>query len=71
MMNFRENLRTLRKERHVSQEVLAEYLGVSQRLVSHYENGKCEPCLDYLCRLAEYFDVSLDTLVGYKKSEDE
>ena len=69
-MNFKENLHTLRKQHKVSQEVLATHLGVSQRLISHYERGKCEPCLAYLCEIASFFNVTLDELVGYKKEEE-
>ena len=68
-MNFKENLHSLRKQKKVSQEVLAQHLGVSQRLISHYEKGKCEPSLDYLCSMAKFFDVTLDELVGFEKED--
>ena len=64
-MNFSKNLRIFRKLKRVSQTVLAELLGVSQRTISHYENGTCQPSIEGLCILADYLEVSLDELVGH------
>ena len=61
---FAENLRTLRKERGLSQGKLAEAVGVSQQCVSEWERGKIEPTLSYLWRLADLFGVSIDVLCG-------
>ncbi len=47
--------------------MLADSLGVSQRTVSHYENGTSEPSLQTLCKLADIFDITTDELLGYKK----
>ena len=71
-MNFSNNLRIYRKLKRVSQTVLAELLGVSQRTISHYENGTCQPSIEGLCILADYLEVSIDELVGHtpvKKGE--
>ena len=70
-MNFKDNLHSLRKQKKVSQEVLAQHLGVSQRLISHYEKGKCEPSLDDLCKMANFFGVTLDTLVGFEAEKND
>ena len=64
-MNFSNNLRIYRKLKRVSQTVLAELLGVSQRTISHYENGTCQPSIEGLCILADFLEVSLDELVGH------
>ena len=54
----------LRKERKLSQKQVAADLEVTQALLSHYENGKRECGLDFLVRAADYYDVSVDYLLG-------
>lgn len=54
----------LRKERGLSQKQAALELGVSQALLSHYEKGIRECGLDFLCRIADYYNVSCDYLLG-------
>ncbi len=54
----------LRKERGLSQKQVAKDLEISQALLSHYEKGIRECGLDFLIRIAEYFDVSCDYLLG-------
>lgn len=54
----------LRKEKSLSQKEAAEYLGVSQALLSHYEKGIRECGLDFLCRASAFYDVSADYLLG-------
>ena len=63
---FSERLRDLRVERGLKQSALAEALGTTQRRISYWETGKVEPDLLSLCKLAEFFSVSLDYLVGLK-----
>lgn len=63
-MNFAATLKSLRKQSHLSQSHLADALGVSQRTVSHYENGTCEPSLSVLCRIADLLHTSTDCLLG-------
>ncbi len=63
---FAERLRDLRAERGLNQSALAKELGTTQRKVSYWETGKVEPDLLSLCRLAEFFGVSIDFLVGLK-----
>lgn len=55
---------SLRKEKNLSQKEAAQYLGVSQALLSHYEKGIRECGLDFLCRASNFFDVSTDYLLG-------
>lgn len=54
----------LRKERGYSQKKVAEDLGVSQALLSHYEKGIRECGLEFVVRVAEYYGVSCDYLLG-------
>lgn len=67
-MNFGKNLRKLRKLKRVSQQKIAEIIGVSQRTISHYEKGESEPSLLCLCKIAECLKVSTDELLGFKLS---
>ncbi len=64
IMVFGSTLKTLRKQSRLSQTYLANELGVSQRTVSHYENGTCEPSLAVLCRIADLLDTTTDCLLG-------
>lgn len=61
---FADRLRELRIERGLNQCQLGEILGTTQRKVSYWETGKVEPDLLSLCKLAEFFSVSLEYLVG-------
>jgi len=61
---FSENLSKLRKERGVNQRKAASELGISQALLSHYENGIREPGLDFVNRACEYYSVSADYMLG-------
>lgn len=63
-MNFGDILFQLRAERGIYQKQLAEYLSVSIGTISNYENGVHSPDLNTLCRIAEYFNVSADYLLG-------
>ena len=64
LCKFPQILSKLRRQRGISQKKAAEELGVSPALLSHYENGIRECGLDFLLRLAEYYSVSCDYLLG-------
>lgn len=61
---FFERLRELRVENNVSREQLAEKLNVSVRLISYWENGQRECGFDMLIKIADFFSVSVDFLLG-------
>lgn len=61
---FAGNLSRLRKERGVNQRKAASELGISQALLSHYENGIREPGLEFVNRACEYYGVSADFILG-------
>ena len=63
-MSFGENLQTLRKKNQLSQEGLAEMLGVSRQAVSKWELGEGYPEVDKLLILSKKLNVSLDSLLG-------
>lgn len=57
-------LKELRKTRNISQQKLAMDLNINQNSISRYETGEREADYATLIRLADYFDVSLDYLLG-------
>lgn len=62
--NFGTTLKELRKKRGLTQEQLAEYLGISSQAVSKWENNISYPDVSLLPVLANYFQVSTDELLG-------
>ncbi|MBQ3417693.1 MAG: helix-turn-helix domain-containing protein [Ruminococcus sp.] len=62
--SFSRNITLLRKEKNLSQKQAAQELGISQALLSHYEKGIRECSLDFVCKIADYYDVSADFLLG-------
>jgi transcriptional regulator with XRE-family HTH domain len=63
-MEFSENLKRIRKENNLSQEQLAERLGVSRQSVSKWENGSAFPETDKIVQICDMFDISMDELFG-------
>ena len=61
---FGEKLKELRLEAGLSQRKLGEKLGVCNQTVSFWESGSREPDLDGLLKIAKYFGVSTDYLLG-------
>ena len=68
--DFFRTLSLLRRERGVSQRVAAKDLGISQALLSHYENGAREPGLAFVRKACDYYHVSADFLLGRSMSRD-
>ena len=62
--DFSRALSLLRQEKGVSQRAASKELGVSQALLSHYENGAREPGLKFLVKVCDYYDVTADYLIG-------
>jgi len=60
----------LRKEKKITQEEIAKYLNMTQSTYQHYETGRTEPNIETLCKLADYYNVSLDYLVGRNRVGD-
>ena len=65
-----ERLIELRKSIKKTQIELADYLGVTQTSYRRYENGEAEPNIERLIKLADYYHVTLDYLVGRKFGND-
>ncbi len=65
---FGERLKMLREKAGVSQQKIADMVGLTQQAVGKWENDKAEPDLATVAKLAEFFDCSTDYLIG--KSDD-
>ena len=62
-MTISDRIRELRRKRGISQEELAEQLGISRQAVSKWESGQSMPDLDKIILLSDYFDVTTDYLL--------
>ena len=60
-------LKAIRKQRNLNQLKVAMDLNISREALSHYENGKRSPDVQMLCKLSEYFGVSIDFLINGKE----
>ena len=69
-MSFGENLQNIRKKNQLSQEGLAEILGVSRQAVSKWELGEGYPEVDKLLLLSKKLNISLDSLLGCENTPD-
>ena len=61
-----ENLIRLRHNKGITQEKLADFLGISKASVSKWETGQSLPDIAQLPRLAAFYDVTIDELMGYE-----
>lgn len=66
-----KKIRELRKAKNISQEVLAQYLGVSSQAISKWENETAMPDVTLIPAIASFFDVSTDDLFDYNRLEAE
>lgn len=65
---FKDNLIELRKLNGMSQDELADKIGVSRQTVSKYETGESLPDIEKCKRIAEVFSVSMDDLINYERN---
>ena len=66
---FSQNLQKIRSEKNLSQEQLADKIGVSRQTISAWESGKASPELDKITAISKLFSVSIDELVGEIRTE--
>lgn len=64
-----KNLKALRKEYNISQQQLANIIGVSQQSINKYENHNVEPDIETLKAIATFFNTTIDFLVGFDESK--
>ena len=65
-----ENIRKYRKDKNLSQDELAEKLGVSRQSISLWENGQTQPTIENIIALAKIFNVSTDAILGNAEQAD-
>ena len=66
--DFCRTLSLLRREKGASQRAAASALGISQALLSHYENGAREPKIEFIIRVSDYYNVSTDFILGRSRN---
>lgn len=64
-----KNLRELRLKAGLSQEALGDRILLSQQTINKYENDKSEPDIDTLIKLARFFNVTVDYLIGNEEAQ--
>lgn len=64
-----KRLTELRKEKRLTQDDLAKNIGSSKRNISNYEVGRSFPSINLLKKMAAYFNVTIDYLVGYSDDQ--
>lgn len=69
VMALFDKIRALREDNDLTQEKISQILSCSQRAYSHYENGTRQIPIEALIKLADYYNVSLDYLVGRSKNK--
>lgn len=69
-MNYYERLKDMREDRDLSQKEVADILGILQSDYSKYELGKHMMGIDKYMKLAQFYDVSIDFLVGLRDTPD-
>lgn len=70
-MSFGKNLERIRKEKKVSQAKLGSALDITQQMISSYEKDMSSPSIDTLVKIADFFNVSVDNLVGHVVKDPE
>ena len=70
-MSFGSNLERIRKEKKISQTKLGEALGLTQQMISSYEKDLSSPNVEILCKLSDFFNISIDSLVEHTLEKPE
>ena len=65
--NFANRIKQLRQENNISQQKLANEIGVTQKAIDFWEKNINEPKASYIVKLAKYFSVSTDYLLGIEE----
>lgn len=66
MINYGKNLKEQREQNGLSQKRLAEMVGTSHQNINRWENNTVLPNIDFCVRLADYYGITLDELIGRK-----
>lgn len=71
MANFQQRIKELRKEKRITQQEFADVFFLNKSSISRYEHGTQMPEADMLTKMADYFDVTLDYLLGRTNNKRE
>ena len=66
-MKIGKNLILLRKNKNLTQNDIAKILNISRQAYCRYENDQREPSLEILCLLADFYDESVDSILGRER----
>lgn len=66
-----ENIKLLRKKKEITQDYLAEYLGITAQAVSRWESEQCYPDIEMIPAIADFFDITIDELMSVEQSKKE
>ena len=66
---FGDRLRELRKNKNISQEDIGELCGVAKTTISNWENNITQPPIETITKLAQYFNVTTDYLLGFNQDD--
>ncbi len=66
---FGDKLKELRKERNITQDELGKLCGVAKTTISNWENNVTQPPLEIITKLAKYFNVTTDFLLGFNQND--
>ena len=69
-INMNNRIKDLREDRDMRQIDLAQAVGIDQRTISNYETGKTNPDSEALIKLANFFNVTIDYLLGRTEDKD-
>ena len=69
-MNLADNLKKIRKDNNLSQEQLAEKLGVSRQSVSKWESGLSYPEMDKVLQICQLFNLNINELINFLKENE-
>ena len=64
MTKYGQSLKNQREIHNLSQSELARKTGIKHQNISRWENGKAFPCIDFCVKLADFYGITLDELVG-------
>ena len=67
MLLLNENIKKLRIARGINQVEFAKIMGVSKQCVSNWENDNVMPSIEMLCKIADFFNVTTDYILGRKE----
>ena len=69
MTTFAERLKELRKEKHLTQQELADQIGVRRETIGHLENNRYNPSLEMALKIVKIFDMKIEDIFQLRKED--